>query len=199
MNIYLIRHTRPAVGKGICYGQTDLDVVETFHEEAAVIKNHLPGDISKVYSSPLRRCRLLAEHLFPNPIDFHDDLKELHCGSWEMQHWDEIPREELKPWMEDFVQVRVPGGESYMDLFTRVVLRYEAIASRELPAAIVAHGGVIRSILSHVKGVPLKDAFNHFPLYYGAVAKINTVSGEIEMLSNIEIKGEQHRPSDWVK
>ncbi|ULQ52419.1 alpha-ribazole phosphatase [Flavihumibacter fluvii] len=199
MDIYLIRHTKPAVAKGVCYGQSDLDVVETFHQEAAVIKNCLPGDIVKVYSSPLRRCRLLAEHLFIQPIHFHDDLMELHCGNWEMQHWDEIPREELKPWMDNFVEVKVPGGESYQDLFTRTVRRYESITSQERPAAIVAHGGVIRSILSHVSGTPLKDAFNRFPLFYGAVARINTLNGEVEILSNIEVKGEQHRPSDWVK
>jgi len=199
MFIYLIRHTRPAVAKGICYGQTDLDVVESFHEEAAVIKNCLPGDIQKVYSSPLRRCRLLAEHLFPQPIHFYDDLMELHCGSWEMQHWDEIPKPELQPWMNDFVGVKVPGGESYLDLFNRTVKRFEKIRSEPVPAAIVAHGGVIRSILSHITGTALRDAFDRFPLYYGAVAKINTVTTEVEILSNIEIKGEQHRPSDWVK
>ena len=199
MHIYLIRHTRPAVAKGICYGQSDLDVVETFHEEAAVIKNHLPGDIRKVYSSPLRRCRLLAEHLFTQPIHFYDDLMELHCGSWEMQHWDEIPKAELRPWMNDFVTVKVPGGESYQDLYNRTVQRYEMIKGAETPAAIVAHGGVIRSLLSHITATPLKNAFDRFPLYYGAVAKINTISSEVEILSNIEIAGEQHRPSDWVK
>lgn len=200
MHIYLIRHTKPAVAKGICYGQSDLDVVDTFRQEADVIRNCLPKDIQKVYSSPLRRCRLLAEHLFsPLPIHFFDDLMELHCGSWEMQHWDEIPREELLPWMEDVVQVKVPGGESYADLFDRTVKRYQLISGEQKPLAIVAHGGVIRSILAHLSGTPLKEAFERFPLYYGAVARVNTASGDFELLSNIEIKGEQHRPSDWIK
>ena len=132
-------------------------------------------------------------------VHFYDDLMELHCGSWEMQHWDEIPKPELQPWMNDFVSVKVPGGESYLDLYTRTVKRYEKISGEVKPAAIVAHGGVIRSILSHITGTPLKEAFERFPLYYGAVAKINTATAEVEILSNIEIKGEQHRPSDWVK
>jgi alpha-ribazole phosphatase len=198
MFIYLIRHTKPAIEKGICYGQTDLNLVDSFEEEAAVIKNVLPASISHVYSSPLIRCRRLAEHLFDTDIQFHDDLMELHCGSWEMQLWDRIPANELQPWMENFVQVRVPGGESYMDLFARTVNRYEQIISGSLPAAIVAHGGVIRSILSHVTGTPLVESFQVFPLYYGAVARINTITSEVQMLSNIEVKGEQHRPSEWV-
>lgn len=199
MNIYLIRHTRPAVATGICYGQTDLDVVDSFHQEAAVIKNCLPETISNVYSSPLLRCRKLAEHLFDHPVSFHDDLKELHCGDWEMQHWDEIPRTELKPWMDDFVYARVPGGESYQDLFTRTVQRYETIRAAAMPAAIVAHGGVLRSILCHVSKTPLEDAFKQFTLFYGAVVKIDTTNNVIDILSNIEVKGEQHRPSEWIK
>jgi alpha-ribazole phosphatase len=64
--IYLIRHTTPAVARGICYGQTDLEVTGSFHEEAEVIRQHLPADIGPVYSSPLNRCTLLAKELFPD-------------------------------------------------------------------------------------------------------------------------------------
>lgn len=195
MEIYLIRHTRPAVEKGICYGQSDLDVVDSFAEEAEQIREVLPGKISSVYSSPLQRCRKLAEHLFGEPILYHDDLKELHCGRWEMMHWDDIPQAELQPWMDDFVTVRVPGGESYEDLYARTLARYKAIAGDTLPAAIVAHGGVIRSILSYLTGTPLADSFKRFPLYYGCVVKVDTLTGGFEMLSNIELVTEQHRPT----
>ena len=30
MEIFLIRHTTPKIEKGICYGQTDLDITTTF-------------------------------------------------------------------------------------------------------------------------------------------------------------------------
>ena len=65
MEIYLIRHTTPLVAKGVCYGQSDLDVTETFIPEADIIKAHLPSNIQQVYSSPLQRCTKLAAHLFP--------------------------------------------------------------------------------------------------------------------------------------
>ena len=42
MEIYLIRHTTPNIEKGICYGQADLDITETFLEEVEAIKPHLP-------------------------------------------------------------------------------------------------------------------------------------------------------------
>ena len=111
--IYLIRHTTPAVARGICYGQTDLDVTGSFREEAEVIRQHLPADIGTVYSSPLKRCTQLAQQLFPDrPLRLMRELMEIHCGEWEMRAWDGLPPEEVNPWMADFVRVRIPGGES---------------------------------------------------------------------------------------
>ncbi|WP_290794894.1 alpha-ribazole phosphatase [Flavihumibacter sp. UBA7668] len=198
MEIYLIRHTRPAIEKGICYGQADLDIVESFYEEAAIIRAVIPAKIHRVYSSPLQRCRKLAEHLFESPIEFHNDLMEINCGEWELRHWDTIPKEEVQPWMDNFVQVRIPGGESYEDLYTRTTQRFEQIRSSVLenakPIAIVAHGGVIRSILSHLTGTPMRDSFQRFPLFYGCVARVKADTGNHEILLNIEQEKEQHRP-----
>lgn len=199
MSIYLIRHTKPLVEKGFCYGQTDLDVCESFSDEVQVIRSVLPEEMKKVYASPLKRCRVLAETLFDQPIEFHHDLKELHCGDWEMQHWDEIPEEQLLPWMDNLVEAPVPGGESYRDLYERSVQRYQAIAAEELPAAIVAHAGVIRSILAHVQGISIRDAFTEIKLHYGAVVKLDPARNAVEILSNIEVKGEQHRPTRWLE
>jgi alpha-ribazole phosphatase len=210
--IYLIRHTTPAVAKGICYGQTDLDIVESFNEEAAIIRQHLPGEVVSVHSSPLRRCSRLASHLFPaHPIVLHKGLMEIHCGEWEMRSWDELPKEVLDSWMNDFVQVRIPGGESYLDLYKRVIRCYEAITAgasvsgmkkEGMPLAIVAHGGVIRSILSYVTGTPLIDSFKVFPLHYGCVIRLSgeTKSLQYEVLSNRPpAEKEQHKPRSFYK
>jgi hypothetical protein len=35
--------------------------------------------------------------------------------------WDVIDPDELNPWMADFVTIRVPNGESFTDLHSRVV------------------------------------------------------------------------------
>jgi alpha-ribazole phosphatase len=197
--IYLIRHTTPAVAKGTCYGQTDLDTTESLEEEASIIRQHLPDTIGSLHSSPLLRCRRLASWLFPTlPVVLHDELMEIHCGKWEMRKWDELPEEETGPWMKDFVNVRIPGGESYVDLHQRVNRCFGEIREGDGPIAIVAHGGVIRSILSAISGTALIDSFKVFSLYYGCVVKV-TGDGDLlqyEILSNPapEIK-EQHKPS----
>ena len=43
--IYLIRHTTPEVEKGVCYGQTDLNLKNTFPQEAKRIKEITPNTI----------------------------------------------------------------------------------------------------------------------------------------------------------
>jgi len=198
MEIYLIRHTTPAIEKGTCYGQADLDITESFQQEAALIKQHLPATIQTVYTSPLQRCSKLAAHLFPgHNISFHDDLKEIDCGDWELQKWDDLPKELVTPWMNDFVNVRIPGGESYLDLFARTKSIFQTIAERKETAAIVSHGGVLRSILSHLTNTPLIDSFNVFKLQYGCVVKLHLEDNQFmhEVLHNMPSNGEQHKPS----
>ena len=198
MSIYLIRHTTPQIEKGTCYGQADIDVTEQFWEEADIIRQYLPADLQQVYSSPLIRCRKLAEHLFPDhSIHLEHDLKEIHCGEWELQRWDDIPREVIDPWMNDFVNVCIPGGESYVHLFERVTRCFDAVAATGKKSAIVTHGGVIRSILAHITNTPLLHSFAAFSLHYGCVLKIDRLGDglQYEMLSNISTGKEQHKPS----
>lgn len=198
MEIYLVRHTAPDVAKGICYGQADIDVKETFVAEAACIQKFLPENSGTVFSSPLQRCKKLATHLFPtHHIHLHDDLMEINCGQWELKAWDSIAREEIDPWMNGFVTVRIPGGESYEDLYQRVKNVFIDIHHKAGPVVIVAHGGVIRSILSYITNTALKDSFSTFSLHYGCVIKITATPFGLqhEVLSNIIQEKETHKPS----
>jgi alpha-ribazole phosphatase len=202
-DIYLIRHTTPDVAKGVCYGQTDLDVTDSFEAEAAVIRECLPSEFGAVYTSPLRRCSMLASRLFPdNPILLRDALMEIHCGEWEMKTWDELPKEIVDPWMADFVNIRIPGGESYIELHSRVNDCFDAIVGEAAakPVAIVAHGGVIRSILAGLTGTALINSFKAFSLHYGCVIRLQGPAGGLghTVLSNVApAEKEQHKPSSF--
>lgn len=203
MEMYLVRHTTPDVAKGVCYGQTDLDTTDTLLEEAAIIRRHLPENILAVHSSPLRRCAKLATHLFPShSIRLHEDLKEIDCGEWEMKSWDELPAEVVDPWMKDFVNIRIPGGESYIDLNKRVTRCFREIGHAGDPVVLVTHGGPIRSILASITGTPLIDSFKVFALHYGCVVRITGQAGLLSytILSNQPpTEKEQHKPSSFYK
>jgi alpha-ribazole phosphatase len=201
MAIYLIRHTAPAIAKGICYGQSDLDVKESFLEEVSSILPHLPNGISRIYSSPLIRCGKLANCLFPGEIILWEpSLMEIHCGIWEMKKWDEIAKEEIDPWMNNFVEQSIPGGESYLVLYERVLAWFNQIKSVQENTVVVTHGGVIRSILSNITQTPLIDSFKIFPLHYGCVVRLNQFDNRIvpEILYNAEPdEKEMHKPSSF--
>jgi alpha-ribazole phosphatase len=173
MEVYLVRHTKPYVEKGVCYGQSDLDVVDSFAEELMNLKLHLPEKIDVVYSSPLKRCYKLASHLTQDGITKDARLMELNFGDWEMKKWDDINQEHLNKWMVDFVNVKVPNGESFTEMYNRIGLFVkDLMADKHQTKVIVTHAGVIRCFVAMVLEIPLKNAFK-VPMTYGSVTKIN--------------------------
>ncbi len=173
MELYLIRHTAPAVAAGVCYGQADVPVADSFAQEAAGVRARLAGiKAAACYSSPLTRCRRLAEALAPTPI-LDARLQELSFGAWEMRSWDTIPRAALNRWGEDYIDGAPPGGESYAGLHARAsaFLRELAGSGHEGPVLVVTHAGVIRALLAEVLGLPLQDAFR-FRIDCGSVCRL---------------------------
>jgi alpha-ribazole phosphatase len=174
MEVYLIRHTTPQIEKGICYGQSDIPLTELFKNESEKLLLNLPQDIDVVYSSPLSRCRKLAELIkTKGPIIPDKRLLELNFGDWEMKKWDDIEQEELNKWMQNFVNVQVPNGESFVDLNNRVNhFIDELVKKNHKRVVIITHAGVIRSFIIRILEIPLKNAFK-IPVDYSSVTKVD--------------------------
>jgi alpha-ribazole phosphatase len=172
MEIYLVRHTTPKIDKGICYGQSDLDTAASFALESKEILKKINFDSeTKIYSSTSQRCTQLATLFNPN---FKQDKRilEMNFGEWELKKWDDIPTEEMTPWMTNFVHVKVPNGESYVELDKRANAFFNEVLKKGAPKSIiVCHAGVIRSILARLTETVLKDSFN-IKIIYGQVSKI---------------------------
>lgn len=174
MEIILVRHTTPDIEKGICYGQADIGVADSFLEEVRPILQEVPvNDKDTVYySSPLKRCALLAEKL-ADTIVYDPRLKELNFGDWELQNWDAIDRVPLDIWMNNFVEEPTKNGESYIDLHKRTTAFLEEIKKKnQQQVVIVTHAGVIRSLYSYIHNTPLSKSFD-LKVSYGAVLKLN--------------------------
>jgi len=174
MEIFLIRHTTPGIGKGICYGQADVGVKETFLQEADAILPLLPPHAAMIYTSPLSRCTRLAEHLaraHALPVVRDDRLKELNFGAWELQHWDSIDPAALKPWMDDYVNVPCPGGESYRQLADRAAEFIDSLKTHpHTSVVVVTHHGVIRATSAYLLGISLEEAMS-LSFGYGSVTR----------------------------
>lgn len=171
MEIYLIRHTTPDIEKGICYGQSDIALKDTFSTEVKHILNSIPNNFDKVYSSPLKRCVQLA-NLIDENYSTDNRLMELNFGAWELKKWTEIPNNEIQPWYDDWVNTSTKEGESYQELQNRVSSFLKETPNNYKRIAIVTHSGVIRALWSFFNKTELKNSFNSLDIKYGAVLKI---------------------------
>lgn len=174
MELYLIRHTTPDIADGVCYGQSDIELADSFPDELKVLQSKLPVEDTafQVYSSPLRRCSRLASKLSVGTIITDDRLMELDFGDWEGREWNDINREELSEWMKDFVETECRGGESYRRLYGRVTAWWKEIVKKEQEKILtVTHAGVIRCLLSHALGLPLENSFR-LQVNYGSISKV---------------------------
>ena len=173
MEIYLIRHTSVSVEAGICYGQSDVPVAESFAAEAAQVRAKLPPQPLVVHSSPLSRCRLLAESLAGQDARLDSRLLEMNFGAWELRRWDDIGLGSLNAWTEDVAHERCPDGESYFDVYHRAAAFWrDCVRERPERAAIVTHGGVIRALVAHLLEMPLEKSLR-VNVDFGGVTKIS--------------------------
>lgn len=160
MQVFLIRHPSTDVPSTTCYGRTDVDLSATARGDlrnlADKLRAQLPHD-AELYSSPLRRCRNLAEHLRDAPI-VDARIGELDFGEWEMRPWDAIPRSELDAWAAAPLDYTVPGGESVARMRARVLefLR-ECHAAGHERVVLVTHAGVMKIALGAARGVAVEE------------------------------------------
>jgi alpha-ribazole phosphatase len=178
MELYLVRHTTPAIQPGICYGHAELDLHADADDEIAAVCDKLATvQPAGFYTSPLLRCRRLAEALPWGEAQQDARLKELHFGDWEMQRWDAIPREIFDYWALRFVEHAPPGGESFQVLYQRASEFFAACVEKHAGQSVVAitHAGVIRALLAHALKLSLENVPG-FHLDFGGVTKL-IVSG----------------------
>lgn len=169
MELYVIRHTAPDVAKGVCYGYTDIPLLPSFAEETLTILSAVPDDIDVIYTSPLSRCKKLANKLSEvKSVPAKEDarLKELNFGDWEMQRWENIDSTLLLKWMSNYEEECCPNGESYRQLVNRVNDFLATISGTNYRrTAIVTHGGVIKAMHALINKLTLKDAMARHAVY----------------------------------
>lgn len=171
MKIYLIRHTSVNVPKGVCYGQTDVPLSTTFEEEALAVKEQL-SNISPdvVFTSPLTRCVRLARFCGFGDAIQDNRLKELNFGDWEGRQWAEI---DMSVWKTDWINPPTPSGESFIQMYGRVVSFFNDLKEKSYQSvAVFTHGGVINCAKVYFGQVDIQDAFMYTP-QYGEIVGFN--------------------------
>lgn len=161
--MWLVRHAIPLIAPGVCYGALDVaaDLVSTL-DAAQRLAQQLPQH-TRVRTSPLQRCELLAQHLHQlrPDLSYKTDarLAEMNFGCWEGQRWDSVPKAVFDAWLADFWHHRFGGAESVAEFMGRVALAWqdtevECVSSAATQTQVwITHAGVIRAMSLIVKGV----------------------------------------------
>lgn len=149
LSILAVRHTAP-LRAGLCAGHADF-AVEPVEPVVSELLRVLTGEpITRIVTSPSRRCAELAERLAEGlhlPLDVDSRLRELYFGEWEARSWVAIQStdpERLTRWGHDWLESGPPGGESARSMARRV----QSVAD-EQPAGCqlwITHAGPIRAL-----------------------------------------------------
>jgi alpha-ribazole phosphatase len=189
MTLWLVRHAKPLVAAGLCYGALDVPACpQDTQRIARELAQQLPPGTA-VISSPRQRCEQLAQvlhRLRPDlALKIDERLAEMNFGAWEGRLWAEIGPTEMDAWMQDFAHHAPGGGESVAAFMQRVAGAWEAwVASAQQAAVNVAaphtlwitHAGVMRAAQLLASGQSTLQNAGQWPreaIGFGQVQKIN--------------------------
>ncbi len=194
MRLLLIRHPKPEVPEGTCYGRLDVPPQHE-HLEQTVQRLRVRWSAgarpapAAVFSSPLQRCARLADALAGDvwPEVRHDArIAEVHFGRWEGRRWAELPREELDAWRADIAGHRPPEGESLRDLAQRLLAFVDECLPREAPphaeVVLVTHVGVIQTLRRVLRNEPM-TGFGATAVDYSSISTLVRRDGRFEIES----------------
>jgi alpha-ribazole phosphatase len=176
--LWLLRHSEPeASARGRCYGALDVALSPDGIRQARSVAEALAHKaFAAIYASPRQRCRQAAQILAEGrncPIETEAALRELDFGEFEGRTYDEIAAiypDVYQQWMDRPTETQFPGGESFSEMYARVIAATHELRARHAgqSIALVTHGGVIRIILADALGMQSANIFR-IGQRYGAI------------------------------
>lgn len=170
ITIDLIRHGDVAAGTKLL-GKTDELLSSLGWQQMHSAIEDKKQSWNKIISSPLQRCSAFAEelaHELSLPLEISEQFEEMNFGLWDGQLFTDLysgnDTEQLIQLMQDPSSASPPKGEMYADFELRVISGWNALLAslhqdQIEHCLLVAHGGVIRTIMSHVLGFPSTNLF----------------------------------------
>jgi alpha-ribazole phosphatase len=175
--LYLIRHPKPMVSEGTCYGRTDLAPDPLAMRQLLHKAKHFLPENTVLVSSPLQRCYQAAHGMQVQGLTLaatDERLAEFDFGHWEGLAWNRIDEQQLRQWHEQRVSYQVPGGESVEMLGMRAcqALMHWHSTLAAGPIAFVTHAGVMQVLLAHCQLGDFRQLRNQ-RIEYGDIIPVN--------------------------
>ena len=159
----LIRHAdTDALHRGVTGWLPGIHLSEGGRAQAQALAGRLSGKpLRAVYASPLERARETAAAIAaPHGlgVEVWKEIIEVDCGEWAGRTFPELETvPEWKRFNTYRSSTRIPGGETMLDVQSRMVNALETLRVRHGDAtiAVVSHGDPIRAAVCHYAGIPL--------------------------------------------
>lgn len=150
IKLTMVRHGQTKDNLKGVYSDSNVGLSKVGQNEILKLKEKLDlYTFEEVYFSPYARTRESFELLGLNG-EADDRIKETNFGIFTGKTYEDIcieyPKESLD-WFNDYINYRIPGGESLIDMYERIE---DFIRDLKSDTLIVTHEGVIRSILAWV-------------------------------------------------
>lgn len=193
MELILIRHGETVwnkEGRVQGFSDTDLSDVGLHHARqlALSLKDH---QIHSIFSSPLIRAQKTARIInqYHNvPLCLESGLMEMDQGDFEGLSYQELMAREkdfLRKWISDPASVKMPNGESFIELQARAWKVIEGIIIKSDNALIVSHNFTIASILCKIKNISLSEFRSvHVDTASKTIVRFRDRSASIELFND---------------
>lgn len=166
MNLILIRHGETDWNRsGRCQGVADIVLNENGKKQARELAHSLKDHkITAVYSSHLKRALETAQNIADHhglTVKIEPDLHEMNQGDLEGLSFPDIRdryAEVLKQWRESPETLRLPNGESLVEVQDRAWNVFQKVHDTHIGETVVAvsHNLTIITLLCKITGVGLK-------------------------------------------
>lgn len=185
--LWLIRHGQTDWNlDGQIQGASDVPLNATGLAQARILASRLRSEtFDAVYASDLARARVTAETALPGvAVRLDPRLREMSYGVLEGRTWNDLDDDlaaQARHWREDPFERRVPGGESFRDLTTRVQAFLDDLPG-EGRFAVFSHGGAIVSALYGITGRPADGSWR-FALSNTSISRVRFDERGVTLLS----------------
>lgn len=161
--LILVRHGETLGQSSIrYYGATDVPLSNLGRAQAREARSRIPGEtFEAVWASSLSRAWESAQIIAPShPVRIESNFREIHFGRWEGMTREEIAIADpalFADWQAQKPDFEFPEGEARGDFRRRIERGLSHLRASETQSVlVVAHKGVVRTLLELVTGQTLE-------------------------------------------
>jgi probable phosphomutase (TIGR03848 family) len=184
----LIRHgMTEAIGRFVAGRMAGVHLTDEGRRQAEALPSRLVDTpVAAIYSSPLERTRETAEPLARSrglDVFLSESFSEIHYGEWTGRRFEELdPLPEWRRYNAERAVTRIPGGETYLEVQTRMVTAILDLKEKHAgeTVAVFSHGDPIKALIAYHLGISVEQ-FRRIEISPASISVLGFRGGEVRL------------------